>query len=407
MNHLYSSCVAGSFLLLVVCAPCASELRVTSDFEGGNGVVEQIDQEKGLIRIKPRTHAGRGWVCWWYVKVTGITPGQTLTLDVGGGRGVWVLPKHAAFSTDGRTWRQTAAGKRNGKRQVYQQKIDGTEALFAWGPPFTPKDSAELVERIGRDKPFARAFELCKTRGGRFVPALHIREGDRPNAQRRGVWINARQHAWESGSSWVCRGLVEWLVSDDPRAAELRASADIYVVPIMDIDNTAVGAGGKEQSPHDHNRDWQDDAHFPAVRAAIKHINMMNEQDRFHLYLDLHNPGPGDLRPFYFVAPGDLLSERGKRNLKWFVADAAAEITGPLKLADRTRTSGAGYDKLWKRISKNWVVANTADHVVAVTLETSWNTPHSTVEGYMTVGRQQGQAIARYLRRGAPEAEAE
>ena len=402
-----SCCLAVGCLLIASGAARAGELQVTSDFEGGNGVVEQIVQEQSLIRIKPRTHAGRGWVCWWYVKVTGITPGQTLTLDVGGGRGVWVLPKFATFSTDGKTWRHTGEGQRNGKRRVYKQKIDTTEAWFAWGPPFTPRDAAALVERVARDKSFAQAFELCKTRGGRPVPALRIREGDRPATQRRGVWINARQHAWESGSSWVCRGLVEWLVSDDPRAAELRASADIYVVPIMDIDNTAVGAGGKEQTPHDHNRDWQDDAYFPAVRAATAIIKTMNVAGRFDLFLDLHNPGPGDLRPFYFVAPDDLLSERGKRNLKWFVQDAAAHITGPMKLADRTRTSGAGYDKLWKRISKNWVVMNTADHVVAVTLETSWNTEHSTPEGYMTVGKQQGLAIAAYLRRNTAEAVAE
>jgi len=48
-----------------------------------------------------------------------------------------------------------------------------------------------------------------------------------------------------------------------------------------------------------------------------------------------------------------------------------------------------------------------ADHVVAVTLETSWNTPHSTTEGYRTVGRQQGLAIERYLRGEVRESVAE
>ena len=44
----------------------------------------------------------------------------------------------------------------------------------------------------------------------------------RIGSKRYGVWIQARQHAWETGGSWVSRGLIEWLVSDDPRAETLR-----------------------------------------------------------------------------------------------------------------------------------------------------------------------------------------
>jgi len=60
-----------------------------------------------------------------------------------------------------------------------------------------------------------------------------------------------------------------------------------------------------------------------------------------------------------------------------------------------------------KRISKNWVVAHTAGHVVAVTLETAWNTPHSTTAGYQTVGRQLGLAVELYLRTSPRQPSAE
>ena len=64
----------------------------------------------------------------------------------------------------------------------------------------------------------------------------------------------------------------------------------------------------------------------------------------------------------------------------------------------KTLESGKSYDPNWKKISKNWVVMNTSDHVVAVTLETSWNTPNSTQEGYKQVGKELGLAIERYFR---------
>ncbi|MCA9268468.1 MAG: hypothetical protein KDA41_08350, partial [Planctomycetales bacterium] len=60
--------------------------------------------------------------------------------------------------------------------------------------------------------------------------------------------------------------------------------------------------------------------------------------------------------------------------------------------------SGPGYDGNWRAISKNWVSFHTRPGVVAVTLETAWNTPASNTRGYETVGRELGQAIERFVR---------
>jgi len=169
----------------------------------------------------------------------------------------------------------------------------------------------------------------------------------------------------------------------------------------MDIDNTAIGAGGKEQKPQDHNRDWSDDPHWHSVRAAIAAIAAIGRADargRFDLFIDLHNPGYNDRQPYFYVPPDELLEEPGKGNLRRFLAAAAKEITAPLKLADRPRVSGPNYDPRWRQISKNWVTTHTRPHVVAVTLETPWNTPQSTTEGYRAVGRRLGLAVERYLR---------
>lgn len=380
-------------------------LRCKADFEGGSAEVTLIDQQQRLIQLDPALHRDRGWRCWWFLKVTNICPGETLTLDVG--TGSWATPDRASYSLDGHTWHHTAPGQRQQGRIIYRQRIDAPCAWFAWGPPFTPRDAHKLVHALARRCASAEAFELCQTRDGRTTPAVRIRpeqkekgDGHGPAGSQPpyGVWIIARQHAWESGSSWVCRGLAEWLISDDPRAAALRAKAEVTLVPIMDIDNTAIGAGGKEQKPQDHNRDWSDDPHWPAVRAAMEAIRAADAQGRFDLFIDLHNPGAGDRQPFFYVPPEELLREPGVRNLQRFLAAAAEQITAPLPLAAKPRVSGPNYDPRWQRMSKNWVALHTRPHVVAVTLETPWNTPHSTTEGYQEIGRRLGQAIERYLR---------
>ncbi|MDA1051635.1 MAG: M14-type cytosolic carboxypeptidase [Planctomycetota bacterium] len=370
-----------------------SQLVVETSFPSGSGKVIEIDQATRHIRIEPTSHESRGWACWWYIRVTGIEPGEVLTLEVG--PEPWATPSQAMFSTDNRSWRQTAPGERVGRFIKYQHVVDAPVAWFAWGPPFTVADATELVRWAGQSCHEVRDFTLCETRGGRTVPALRSQP---PTAMpTSAIWVQARQHAWESGSSWVCRGFVEWLVSDDPRAERLRTDAIVTVVPIMDVDNVAIGAGGKNQTPHDHNRDWSEHPHWPAVAGAMQELRRLNEAGQLDLFVDLHNPGASTIRPFYYVAPRELMTGLRQRNLDRFLAASRIEMTGPLQFVGETRESGPEYDKGWKQISKNWVTLNTHDHVVATTLETAWNTPDSTVAGYKTVGKQLGLAIERYL----------
>ena len=85
----------------------AGALKVETDFPGGSGNVEIIDQYTRTIRMKPTSHRDRGWVCWWYIKVTGITPGETISIDLGDAP--WATPDQAAFSVDNETWLQTSS----------------------------------------------------------------------------------------------------------------------------------------------------------------------------------------------------------------------------------------------------------------------------------------------------------
>ena len=116
------------------------------------------------------------------------------------------------------------------------------------------------------------------------------------------------------------------------------------------------------------------------------------------MFIDLHNPGAGAKHPFFYITPRELLSTTGRANLDRFLAGARLDMTGPLAFKGQVQESGANYDKRWRHISKNWVSFNTSDRVVAVTLETAWNTPHSTQQGYQQVGRELGLSIERYFR---------
>jgi hypothetical protein len=379
----------------------ALQLHVATNFPGGSGEVQSIDQRQRIIRIHPSALPERGWSCWWYFHVSGIRKGEETKIELSGDN--FALADQPTFSLDNRTWQHGPAGKREPGKMIYTVKIDGPKAWFAWGVPFTGSDASQAIRSAVDRCNTAKSFELCKSRDGRSVQGLRIPPElknleAKTNSPPYGIWIVARQHAWESGSSWVCRGLVEWLVSDDPRAVELRSKAEFNIVPIVDLDNVERGAGGKEEKPQDHNRDWTDAPYHPAIAALQQKIAEQNNAGRLDMFIDLHNPGPGDKSSFFFISPRSILAEEGWANVDHFLNAANLEMIGPLPVRAPMRESGPGYDARWQQIGKNWVTMHSARHVVSITLETAWNTPNGTADGFLKTGQELGQTIERYFR---------
>jgi hypothetical protein len=283
---------------------------------------------------------------------------------------------------------------------IYTLKPDRTSVWVAWGPPYTPATAAAFVRAMGERWPHAKSEELCRSREDRAVPMLHVMEGDRPTERRFGVWVQARQHAWESGSSWVAQGFTEWLLrADDADAAWLRQHAEIFIVPIMDIDHVATGDGGKDAEPQDHNRDWSDRPHWTEVIAAKGRVTDLIAQGRMDVFLDLHNPAPAD-RTFFFALPPDLLREPAitlRDRLMELTRARIGKLDPPFPVLDKPKLTGPAYHPLWRQISSNWVAINGNPGTVSLCLETAWNYPSSTTDGYRAVGASLAAAVRECL----------
>lgn len=394
------------FLLLLSSTLVHAELRVVTDFEGGNAEVVVLDQAAGRLRIMPALREGRGWPCWWFLRVDGTSTGQKITLEVQAQTkpyrpetvlaAAWCQPDQAVLSHDGKTWKQTAQVERSAdKVAVYQVQAEGPSLWLAWGPPFVPSTAetvlAEVKEKLGDE---AERFELAKTRDGRPVNSIRIGKADAPQQ----VWVNARQHAWEAGGAWVGRGFVEWIASAE--AQDFRKHCCVHFIPIMDVDNVTLGAGGKESLPQDHNRDWSEAPYHPEVAAAQKRIAQIQASHGLDVFLDLHNPSAGDRAPFFFGPFGfERMTGLQRENYQRWMDLAAAHISGPLKVESKYRY--ATYVKTEEeraRMSSGWARAHGGEGTISITLETAWNTPHSTAENYMLVGAQLARALDAYLK---------
>jgi hypothetical protein len=386
-------------------------LQVNSGFPGGSAKVLGIDRDNNTVRIQPAADPQRGFPCWWYFRLDGVDTNKPLILEVTANQGTvqtgtpgqtrkfpadYSLPAYAAFCADGTNWEHTARGERQGSRSIYRINATSSTLWLAWGPPFTLKDADRLVQRACALCPYAKSFVLAHTRGNRPVPGVRISQPGAGDGPRFSVWIQARQHAWESGSSWVARGFVEWLVSDDPAAESLRKKADIVIVPIMDVDNVEAGQGGKEQVPHDQDEDWSLAPYFPEVAADMRSLSALAKADRLDLFLDLHNPGHSAPDIDFYLPPVPLLFPERVTNQASFFKIVREQMT-TIKFNGRIGPNSQTYDPAVNHVADGWVGAQSRPHALSFTMEIPWNLSASTAAGYLKIGEQLGRSIDLYL----------
>jgi hypothetical protein len=406
-----------AWLFNVASTPLGAALSVSTNFESGSARVLAIDAATQTVRVSPAGDPKRGWPCWWYLRVDGIDATKSLTLEVVASRATlpasgqkpartldpaWAFPKQAAVSTNGIVWTRTPDFERRGGVATYRVPGGATTLWLAWGPPFTPTDAATFVQRVAAGHSFATALTLTRSREGREVPALQIAEGSKPAAQRPGICILARQHAWEAGGTWVGIGFAEWLVSGDEHARWLRQNAEVFFVPIMDVDHVASGDGGKECLPQDANRDWSDTPYWPEVAAIQKRILAQVKEQRMDLLVDLHNPGAGQREVDLWITPTNFLTGLQAQNQGRFFAAMRREVREPMTVNAQPHWDPPGNDPdgptRWHKLSCPWTYDHGNPHTVAITMETPWNVPAGTSDGYRAVGRRLGLAIESYLR---------
>jgi hypothetical protein len=399
------------FLFIILSgAAIGQELKVATNFESGSARVLLLDQQTQTIRITPAGDPKRGMPNWWNLRIDSIDSNKPVIVEVLSTEELipmgplknlrklspgWTWPDRAAYSRDGNTWNHSAAGIKTGNYMRYTIEPGSSTLWIGWGPPFTPMNATAFIQHLSKKHSFMKAFTLAQSREGRQVPALKISEGSQPDLQRPAIWIQARQHAWEVGGSWVAVGLAEWLAGDNKQAVWLRQHADIYIIPLMDVDHVATGDGGKHALPHDHNRDWGASPYWPEVAASQQYIRRLAGEGRMNIFLDLHNPAPGNKVQAMYVLDKSYMGKDAFPRQERFV-ELMIEAFGELKQhRDGPKPVIATEEE---RVSEAWVLENANVNTIGFCIETPWNTPSGTPEGYGIVGRKLGSVIEKLLR---------
>jgi murein tripeptide amidase MpaA len=100
----------------------------------------------------------------------------------------------------------------------------------------------------------------------------------------------ARSHPGETVSSWITKGFLEFIVSNDPVANSLRDRFIFKIIPMINPDGVIHGNYRCSLSGRDLNRRWKkpDRNLYPEVYFAKKLICDIGNRRCVDLVMDLH-----------------------------------------------------------------------------------------------------------------------
>ena len=325
------------FAMLPVCAAEDAAIGVHADFEGGSiGKVERVSATHLRCAVAGEAdHDGRNRQASWYYFRLDHVRGREITLDLVNlvGEYNYQPGTHAVtrstrpvYSYDDREWRFVEEVTWDEREPMLRLRLkpDRDRVWIAHVAPYTNRHFQALMESFSGNA-WLKQESAGRTVGGREMPLLTITNAAVPDSGKKVVWLMARQHAWESGTSWIAEGALRFLLSSDTAAARLRNGFIVKMFPLADPDGVARGGVRFNANGYDLNRNWDavDPRTMPEIAAQRKAIlDWVDSGHRLDLFLTLHNQEKSDSLGGPFEAGGPAFQQVADRLLRFLRASS-------------------------------------------------------------------------------------
>ncbi|MET1078444.1 MAG: M14-type cytosolic carboxypeptidase [Pseudomonas sp.] len=175
----------------------------------------------------------------------------------------------------------------------------GNSLYFAYFEPYSDERHLDLIGFASvSDK--VKLEPLGQTLDGRDMTLLRITDSDSKTslAQKKNIWLTARQHPGETMAEWFMEGFLERLLDgDDPVSRVLLERCQFYVVPNMNPDGAARGNLRTNSVGANLNREWQAPSLERSPEVFLVRQRML--ETGIDLFLDVHGD---EALPYNFVA---------------------------------------------------------------------------------------------------------
>ena len=208
---------------------------------------------------------------------------------------LYANPDFPVFSYDRKQWHRTANKSQLADPQVEGGKIVQVEQTFAqdaaWVAFQYPYSNDLLSDFIASVKGsrFVEIEVAGSSTEGREIRQICVTDPDVPLDRKRVVWLTGIQHCGETGAGWGLEGMLQFLLSGDPVAAEARSKFLFKVVPIVNVDALAEGKGLIHSSGRNLNREWERPDPVPEIASLQKTLDDWKGQGHpIDIFIDFH-----------------------------------------------------------------------------------------------------------------------
>lgn len=406
------ACLAAALLYAAAC-PSASAITLDADFDHGSLASWSVSSPGSRLTSidlvgRDNFYGGGAWR-WMYFKASGL---QSLapvfnTSDNFAGGGERLDGHSMVWSYDNKNWRYFDNNERFSGRYRFSNDnpFAQDEVYVAYAFPYSYGKTVEHTQHV-LQSPWARPTasagrggviglspggvdDLGRSIAPRPMYAYRITNPatDSPRLPKNKVVIMTGMHAGETLGTHTYQGLVDWLISDNPVAARLRDTTEVFAYPTANPDGRFAGYNRStvENPNQDPNGLWNPNLWVGHEDIAANGQAMLDDitgptstpGDRVDYFIDFHSTIP--------AFPGDdfgfIEEDQGDDQSPFW--QALLDIQPNILQVDSTSTG--------------WTSANFADRLldaeVDVTFETMFGFERP-LDYYHQLGENFGLALA-------------
>ena len=170
---------------------------------------------------------------------------------------------------------------------------DTKYVYFAYCYPYTYSQLSTYLTSLNMYKKILRMDSIGQTLDNNKLYMLIItnfEDSFDTLANKKAIIFTARVHPGESSSSFVIQGLIEFLLSNEPKAISLRKNYIFKIVPMLNPDGVIRGNFRMNSVGKDLNRMWmeENEENSPSVFYCHKMIQKTLNSRNIHFFCDFH-----------------------------------------------------------------------------------------------------------------------
>lgn len=323
-------------------------MHITDNFDAGNIEVITIEDNKN-IQLAIRPDVGEEFFQWFNFRLSGEVGEEYVLNIVNAGEASYVEGwegYQAVASYDRQHWFRLPTSYKDGTLTIVAA-LECETIQIAYFAPYSYERHQDLLAAV-QTHPFVTLEHLGDTLDKRDLTLVKIGDGD---ANKRNIWITARQHPGETMAEWLVEGLLYSLLdSDNATGRQLLEKANFYIVPNMNPDGSVRGHLRTNAAGTNLNREWANPS-LDKSPEVFYVIHKMKETG-VDLFYDVHGD---EALPYAFLAGSQGIPSYNER-----LAHLRDRFSEVLTLASADFQTEVGYDvdapgEANMTLATNWV----------------------------------------------------